>query len=176
MKIRPVRAELLHADRLVKLIVAFRNFANLPKNCIRGLDVRIRTFLTPTLYVSFTPWQLFLQPNTNCCPPSRRLVGLSDWTPWRRKKCHLCGESNPFSRSLLSHSTKKIDVWQIGWSRMGHSRVRYPLYYAVLLLLESCDMEMVPNVLGELFSVLLGTAEGSSSEVFVIFHRLSRKL
>lgn len=59
---------------------------------------------------------------------------------------------------------------------MGHSRVRYPLYYAVLLLLESCDMEMVPNVLGELFSVLLGTAEGSSSEVFVIFHRLSRKL
>lgn len=30
---------------------------------------------------------------------------------------------------------------------------------------------MVPNVLGELFAVL-GTAEGSSSEVFVIFHRL----
>jgi hypothetical protein len=34
MKINPVRAELLHADRRtdMKLIVAFRNFANAPKN------------------------------------------------------------------------------------------------------------------------------------------------
>jgi len=34
MKIRPVGAELLHADRrtdMMKLIVAFRNFANSPK-------------------------------------------------------------------------------------------------------------------------------------------------
>jgi hypothetical protein len=35
MKIRPVGAELFHADRrtdMTKLIVAFRNFANAPKN------------------------------------------------------------------------------------------------------------------------------------------------
>jgi hypothetical protein len=35
MKIRPVEAELFHADRrtdMTKLIVAFRNFANAPKN------------------------------------------------------------------------------------------------------------------------------------------------
>jgi len=34
MKIRPVGAELFHADRrtyMTKLIVAFRNFANAPK-------------------------------------------------------------------------------------------------------------------------------------------------
>jgi hypothetical protein len=38
MKIRPVEAELFRADRqtdMTKLIVAFRNFANAPKNvCI----------------------------------------------------------------------------------------------------------------------------------------------
>jgi hypothetical protein len=35
MKIRPVGAELFHADRrtgMTKLIVAFRNFAKVPKN------------------------------------------------------------------------------------------------------------------------------------------------
>jgi len=36
MKIRPLGAELCHADgqtdRMTKLIVAFRNFANAPKN------------------------------------------------------------------------------------------------------------------------------------------------
>jgi hypothetical protein len=39
MKIRPVRAELFHADgrtdRQTKLIVAFRNFANAPKNVVK---------------------------------------------------------------------------------------------------------------------------------------------
>jgi len=45
LKIRPVGTELFHADRLTyrqtnrqtdmtKLIVAFRNFANAPKNCL----------------------------------------------------------------------------------------------------------------------------------------------
>jgi hypothetical protein len=37
MKIRPVGAELFHADGrtdMTKLIVAFRNFANSPKNVI----------------------------------------------------------------------------------------------------------------------------------------------
>ena len=36
MKIRPVGAELFHADGrtdTTKLIVAFRNFENVPKNC-----------------------------------------------------------------------------------------------------------------------------------------------
>jgi hypothetical protein len=36
MKIRPVGAELFHADGrtdMTKLMVAFRNFANAPKNC-----------------------------------------------------------------------------------------------------------------------------------------------
>ena len=39
MIIRPVGAELLHADRrtdIMKLIVAFRNFANAPKKKERG--------------------------------------------------------------------------------------------------------------------------------------------
>jgi hypothetical protein len=42
MKISAARAELFHADRrtegktdMTKLIVAFRNFANAPKNCIK---------------------------------------------------------------------------------------------------------------------------------------------
>jgi len=38
MKIRPVGAELLHADGrtdITKLIIAFRNFANAPKNWTR---------------------------------------------------------------------------------------------------------------------------------------------
>ena len=36
VKIRPVGVELFHVDRrtdMTKLIVAFRNFANAPKNC-----------------------------------------------------------------------------------------------------------------------------------------------
>jgi len=39
MKIRPMEAELLHADGqsdMTKLSVAFRNFANASKNCIRS--------------------------------------------------------------------------------------------------------------------------------------------
>jgi hypothetical protein len=38
MKIRPVGAELFHADRrtdMTKQVVAFRNFANVPKTCQR---------------------------------------------------------------------------------------------------------------------------------------------
>jgi len=45
MKIRPVRAELFHADgrtdgqpAMTKLIVAFRNFANAPKRAIMNLS------------------------------------------------------------------------------------------------------------------------------------------
>jgi len=41
MKIRPVGAELFHADRrtdVTKLIVAFRNFVNAPKNCSDAQD------------------------------------------------------------------------------------------------------------------------------------------
>ena len=40
MKIRPVRAELFHADGrtdVMKLVVAFRNFANAPKNIYRRI-------------------------------------------------------------------------------------------------------------------------------------------
>jgi len=39
MKIRPHRAELLHVDRQMKLIVAFSNFANTPKNCRNLLSI-----------------------------------------------------------------------------------------------------------------------------------------
>ena len=41
MKIRPVGAELFHADKrtdVTKLIVAFRNFANAPKDCTGAQD------------------------------------------------------------------------------------------------------------------------------------------
>jgi len=41
MKIRPVGAELFHADRLTdmtNLIVAFRNIANEPKKILRRVD------------------------------------------------------------------------------------------------------------------------------------------
>jgi hypothetical protein len=41
MKIRPVGAELFHADSrtdMTKLIVAFRNFANAPKNYSNAQD------------------------------------------------------------------------------------------------------------------------------------------
>ena len=41
MKIRPVAAELLHADGqtdMTKLIVAFRNFANAPKDAYSNLQ------------------------------------------------------------------------------------------------------------------------------------------
>jgi len=41
MKIRLVRAELLHADGkadMSKLIVAFHNFANVPKKTLQGLE------------------------------------------------------------------------------------------------------------------------------------------
>jgi hypothetical protein len=41
MKIRPVGADLFHADKragITKLIVAFRNFANAPKNCSDAQD------------------------------------------------------------------------------------------------------------------------------------------
>jgi hypothetical protein len=47
IKIRPVEAELFHEDvqieeqtDLIKLIVAFRNFANAPKNSISSLQKR----------------------------------------------------------------------------------------------------------------------------------------
>jgi len=44
MKIRPVGVELFHAygqtDRHDKLIVAFRNFANIPKNNYRSVSVQ----------------------------------------------------------------------------------------------------------------------------------------
>jgi hypothetical protein len=39
MKIRPMGAELFHVDGwtdMTKLIVAFRNFANAPKNCVNA--------------------------------------------------------------------------------------------------------------------------------------------
>jgi hypothetical protein len=41
IKIRPVRAQLFHADRqtdMTKLTVAFRNFADAPDNCIPVCD------------------------------------------------------------------------------------------------------------------------------------------
>jgi len=42
MKIRPLGAELFHADDrradMTKLIIAFRNFVNAPKNGIWGVD------------------------------------------------------------------------------------------------------------------------------------------
>ena len=39
IEIRPVGAELFHVDRHMKLIVAFRNFANAPKNFYRLASV-----------------------------------------------------------------------------------------------------------------------------------------
>jgi hypothetical protein len=49
MKMRPVRAELLHADGrtdgrtdLTELIVALRNFANVPKNGVALSDSEVR--------------------------------------------------------------------------------------------------------------------------------------
>ena len=51
MKIRPVAAELFHAGGrtdMTKLTVAFRNFANAPKNCITDelhrLFIALKTF------------------------------------------------------------------------------------------------------------------------------------
>jgi len=53
MKIRPVRAELFHADRRtdMKLIDAFRNFANAPKKELRKSE-RHWTFITFRLFHS----------------------------------------------------------------------------------------------------------------------------
>jgi len=49
MIIRPVGAELSHADRrtdMTRLIVAFRNFANAPKNKARTVDLTKRPLIT----------------------------------------------------------------------------------------------------------------------------------
>ena len=47
MKIRPVGAELFHADgrtNMTKPLVTFRNFANVPKNCIHaGIKNKFRS-------------------------------------------------------------------------------------------------------------------------------------
>jgi hypothetical protein len=54
MKIRPVGAELFHADRrkdkqtyMTKLIDDFRNFANAPKNysCVTRFIIHMRTYI-----------------------------------------------------------------------------------------------------------------------------------
>jgi hypothetical protein len=60
MKIRPVGAELFHADRrtdMTKLIVAFRNFANAPKN----VEVKL-TFVKVIFifYCHFQNWSYIL--------------------------------------------------------------------------------------------------------------------
>ena len=43
MKIRPVGAELFHADRRThdKLIFAFSNYANAPKNCLNTFQCNV---------------------------------------------------------------------------------------------------------------------------------------
>ena len=58
MKIRPVGAELFHADRrtdgqtdMTKIIVAFRNFANAPKNSCMLRRRNMKAFLKFT-YIS----------------------------------------------------------------------------------------------------------------------------
>jgi len=50
VKIRPVEAELFHADNetdrqtdMTKLILALRNFANAPKNCVAKFETRDET-------------------------------------------------------------------------------------------------------------------------------------
>jgi hypothetical protein len=62
MKIRPVGAEMFYADRQIdmsKLTVAFRNFANAPKNVVSAtpkllnankINYRVHTILMKALY------------------------------------------------------------------------------------------------------------------------------
>ena len=59
MKIRPMRVELFHADRrtdrqtdMTKLIVAFHNFSNAPKN--KGINTIKLGCLEKILYINFT--------------------------------------------------------------------------------------------------------------------------
>ena len=66
IKIRPVGAELFHADGLMdmtKLIVAFRNFSNVPKNgtCCFSMKIMVtRTRHRIILHVHCPPCYLFL--------------------------------------------------------------------------------------------------------------------
>jgi hypothetical protein len=57
MKIRPMEAELVHADRqtdrqtdITKLVVAFRNFANAPKNEFLGVISYVRSRLATQVF------------------------------------------------------------------------------------------------------------------------------
>ena len=57
MKIRPLGAEMFHADRqtdMTKLIVAFRNFANAPTNYVVCVRVGIRNFILQPYYKTNT--------------------------------------------------------------------------------------------------------------------------
>jgi hypothetical protein len=61
MKIRPVGAEMFHADRytdgqidMTKLIIAFLNFANAPKNYVVCFRVGIRNFILQPYYKTNT--------------------------------------------------------------------------------------------------------------------------
>jgi len=59
MKIRPVGAELLHADRwtdMTKLTVAFRNMANAPKN---------KPCFVSTIYISVTLYMAYCTGRVN---------------------------------------------------------------------------------------------------------------
>jgi len=62
MKIRPVGADLFHADRridMTKLMVAFRNFANAPKNSL-SYDTQAHKILIPTkLYEALSFYKIF---------------------------------------------------------------------------------------------------------------------
>jgi len=53
MKIRPVRAELLHADRhihMTKLIVAFRNIENAPKKQAFSRCMKFTKYVFPAFH------------------------------------------------------------------------------------------------------------------------------
>jgi hypothetical protein len=63
MKIRPLGAELFNSDRgtngqtdITKLIVTFRNFANVPENCLYTVHTLIEQLLRP--YIAYTAWSL----------------------------------------------------------------------------------------------------------------------
>ena len=55
MKIRPVGAELFHADgqtHMMKLIITFRNFVNVPKNPLCTMQTAASAALKPEIFCS----------------------------------------------------------------------------------------------------------------------------